>query len=444
MKTDKKNEGKGRKRRNVLFVGPFPPHSRGGGEYVSYVIAKSLKEKGHNVFVLSLGKDKFWEKYTHEGIKYYRIDRYLKNRRAKFDMGQILRYFTIENFNPFMFLMSIYIILRHRIDTMHISTFHQLSPSPVIAAKMLGVKTFATWHSHELFCFISSMNPSCPGTEKHQCGECILTDQATPSFIGKRKWLRNMVGWIANKSIQATLAWKQFIASMVDYNIYPSYYLKKYYEKHGFGRGKGTVIFNFLVNPKVTPTEIDEFKKKYGIRKNERIVMFAGSMIGVKGPQILLKAIKHLRSRKGLKFIFCGYGADIPNLKRLSKDLGIQKSVIFTDWVSREDLMAAYEAADIVTIPSIFPETFSLVFLEAFSTGNIVIASDIGALSENIDDGKTGFLVRPNDPEAFAKRLEYVLSNLDKLDPMRRRVKKIWKEKYDPDIFLRKYQRLFS
>jgi len=177
--------------------------------------------------------------------------------------------------------------------------------------------------------------------------------------------------------------------------------------------------------------------------KNERVILFVGNIIWAKGPEILLYAFKLLKKKKNLKLIFVGDGHFLEKLKRKTSELKLDKHVIFTGWVSRKDLMSMYSLSDIVVIPSVFPETFSLVFLEAFSSRKIVIASDIGALSENVADGKTGFLVKPGSVKELAKKLDYVLANPRKLGGMRKCAYET-RLKYNPATCLKIYERLYS
>lgn len=429
--------------RNILFVGPFPPHQKGGEENAAYWLAKAIKKRGFNVFVLSMGRDKFFETYEDNGIKFYRVDKFYEDRRHRFSLFQILRYLTIEVFNPFIFIFTIYLILRHRINVVHLSTLRQISLSPLIAAKILCRKTLITFHSHELFCFLSSLTIDCYKEKKNRCGECLLTIHNFPSFFKKYHVINRIVVATANHLIKAVLFLKLKSANLSDYALFPSNYLKNFYIKHGLRVSEAKVIHNFLDKTKNSKKNLEEFKKKLGLG-NEKIILFVGSMIEIKGPGILLKAFSLLKEKKNLKLIFVGEGYFLEELKRKASEMKLNKQVIFTGWVSNRDLASAYSLSHIIVIPSLLPETFCLVFLEAINAGKIVIASDIGALSENITDGKNGFLVKPNDVKELSKKLDYVIANFSKLGHIRERAYEEATSKYDPDILLKEYERLYS
>jgi len=368
------------KKKNILFVGPFPPHQRGGGENAAYSLAKSIKKKGSNVFVLSMGKDKFFETYEDSGIKFYRIDKFYTGRKHRFSLFHVIRYFTVELFNLLMFLSTLYLIIRHKINAVHISTFHQMSFSPLIAAKLLFRKTLITFHSHELFCFFSSLTPSCGGVGNGHCGECMLKIQKSPKFLNKSNKhaaLYKAATASADYLIRFVLFLKLKVAQTADHILFPSEYLRNYYVGHGFDAKKTKVIYNFLNDRKADGKSAKDFKRRLGI-KDEKVILFVGNIIEFKGPEVLLDAFSILKknlknnkntmkSNKNIKLMFVGYGDLLDKLKTKASELKLNGRVVFTDWIPRDDVVSAYNLSDIVVIPSLFPETFSFIFLEAFN-----------------------------------------------------------------------------
>ena len=70
---------------------------------------------------------------------------------------------------------------------------------------------------------------------------------------------------------------------------------------------------------------------------------------------------------------------------------------------------------DILVVPSVWEEAYGLVIDEGFFAGKIMIASDVGGISERIIDGKNGFLVDPGDAEALEEKLEEVILDYKKI-----------------------------
>lgn len=77
----------------------------------------------------------------------------------------------------------------------------------------------------------------------------------------------------------------------------------------------------------------------------------------------------------------------------------------------RDDLPDLLGGLDVVAAPSVWPEPFGLVLLEAMSAGCAVVASNHGAAPELVEDGRSGLLVRPSDAEALAQALRTLLGN---------------------------------
>ena len=137
-----------------------------------------------------------------------------------------------------------------------------------------------------------------------------------------------------------------------------------------------------------------------------RVGLF-GRLSRIKGHEVALRAIAHVR-RNGLPVTVCIAGADPTSPQRrallpLISSLQLEDAV---EWVGiTHDMPALIAAADLVLVPSTYPESFGRVVVEAQAVGRPVIASRLGALAELIEDGRTGLLVPPEDPEALAQAL---------------------------------------
>jgi glycosyltransferase involved in cell wall biosynthesis len=85
--------------------------------------------------------------------------------------------------------------------------------------------------------------------------------------------------------------------------------------------------------------------------------------------------------------------------------------VIHENWKIGQNLAMTYAMSDIVVVPSIWAEPFGLAALEGMSCGTAVIASEIGGLTDFVEDGKTGILVPPGDSEALASKIDELLND---------------------------------
>jgi glycosyltransferase involved in cell wall biosynthesis len=78
-------------------------------------------------------------------------------------------------------------------------------------------------------------------------------------------------------------------------------------------------------------------------------------------------------------------------------------------WLSQEELPKLYAQCDICVVPSIWPEPFGIVALEAMACGKPVIVSRVGGLQNIINDGVEGFIVDPGSPEQIRDKLALLL-----------------------------------
>lgn len=139
-------------------------------------------------------------------------------------------------------------------------------------------------------------------------------------------------------------------------------------------------------------------------------MIFCGRIAPEKGIDVLLRAldkIKHLPWE--LEVCGTGRSREVMPLVRLSRGLGLEPRI---NWRGFEANVAARMAgADVLVLPSLVPEAFGLVILEAFSQGLPVVTTDSGAQPEIVDDGVDGLLVPKGDPDALAAALERLIAD---------------------------------
>jgi glycosyltransferase involved in cell wall biosynthesis len=143
-----------------------------------------------------------------------------------------------------------------------------------------------------------------------------------------------------------------------------------------------------------------------------RRVLFAGRVIAAKGVHVLIRAATQVDG----EFVICGAGRQLEEMRRLASRLHVDERVRFTGWLSPEELGGELAAASVVVLPSIWPEPFGIVAIEAFAVGRPVIASATGGVGDWLEDGVNGLAVPPGDAPALARALSSLLA-----DPERRR-----------------------
>ena len=158
-----------------------------------------------------------------------------------------------------------------------------------------------------------------------------------------------------------------------------------------------------------------------GLKPDERVVLQLGRMVARKGVDNAIEGFARLVTEHGLVARLLVVGGEsvqpdprltpeIGRLQALAQALGVADRVQFVGQVPREELKQYYNAADIfVTTP--WYEPFGITPLEAMACGRPVIGSNVGGIKFTVQDGKTGFLVPPNDPVALGQRLADLYRN---------------------------------
>lgn len=145
------------------------------------------------------------------------------------------------------------------------------------------------------------------------------------------------------------------------------------------------------------------------------LVAYVGRLSERKGPDLVLEAAGRLASRHpAVRWVFAGDefgggGTLLARLRERAAELGLSGNVEFRPF--REDVADLYAEALVVVSPSVLPESFGLVLLEAMMSGRAVVASDHGGPRELVVDGTTGRLVPPGDVESLSRALGDLLDD---------------------------------
>lgn len=141
-----------------------------------------------------------------------------------------------------------------------------------------------------------------------------------------------------------------------------------------------------------------------------REILFAGKIMKAKGCFELLNAFAIVVKKiPESRLVMAGNG-EVERFKRHAEELGLSNHVAFTGWIDGEALLAAYQRASILCLPS-HSEGLPVSILQAMSQGVAVIATPVGGIPEIIKSGKNGILVPLNNEEALAEAILHLLEN---------------------------------
>jgi glycosyltransferase involved in cell wall biosynthesis len=142
---------------------------------------------------------------------------------------------------------------------------------------------------------------------------------------------------------------------------------------------------------------------------DRNLLLFAGQIIRGKGVDILLKALS--KTTVPFECLILGDGSHRPYCEQLSKKLGLQNRVKFAGYVPHDQMREFYLEASVFAMPSVWPEPFGMAGPEAMRYGIPVVAFNAGGIREWLHNGENGFLAPWMDADAFAARLQLLLSN---------------------------------
>ena len=164
------------------------------------------------------------------------------------------------------------------------------------------------------------------------------------------------------------------------------------------------------------------------IQPGQFVVLSVGRLSYEKGHDVLINAIPAILQKYSQTiFIFSGDGPQRPTLENQVDKLDIRQNVVFLG--VRNDVRELITAGEVFVFPS-RSEGLGQALLEAMSVGIPVVASNIGGIPEVIENGKSGVLVTPEKPDAFARAIIELLGNEEQRKNFSSAAHEMVREKY--------------
>ena len=390
----------------ILFATEYyPPFAPGGAEWSNAAWAAALARRGHRVVVVTLNYGAS-PREERDGVTVIRVP-----FPVRLPPGQReARWFVHRN--PAFHLYFAWCLWRvARAGSARV--IHAQGKGVVVAAwlagRALGRPVVATIRDTGLLCPLGL----CPLFEPRAVFDCSTAQYLTrcvPFYLthymagagalGRMRarvalllaWLDQAIRRAALRRVAGIIGVSRGILS-----IYPERLV----------RGRGHVVYT--LPPRVSAPSAEETaaaRRRHGIGDGP-LVLYAGKRSLGKGTTVLVDALDRIRAAvPGVRFVFAGKG-------EIAIPSGPDVHVLGV--VEQRDLFALYRAADVVVVPSIWPEPLSRVLLEAMRLGRPVVATAVGGTPEAVEHGVTGLLVPARDAGALAAAVTGLLG-----DPLRR------------------------
>lgn len=162
--------------------------------------------------------------------------------------------------------------------------------------------------------------------------------------------------------------------------------------------------------------------------------LFLGRLEASKGVEHLIAAFHRVVGDfPEVRLRIVGDGTERGRLEAAASAGAAAHAITFTGWCSADEVRAELTRASFVVVPSVWPENFGLVVLEALGSGRPIVASRVGGLPGIIRDGDSGLLVPPGDQTQLADAMRRLLASRVELE---RLAAGAWRSASDFDVDL--------
>jgi glycosyltransferase involved in cell wall biosynthesis len=368
----------------ILMISDFYQPFLGGVEQHVNNLACALVHRGHHVAVATLRHGSLASREVKDGVSIYRLDGVAQRFTGLFKNEH--RRWAPPVPDPGLAKGLLGVIREEEPDVVHGHDW--LARSFVPLKPLVGARFVVSLHYYTRTCSKKDLlydDQPCAGPGLAKCVSC------GSKHYGRAKGLPIVLG---NRLGAAGEDWA------ADHYIAVSQSVARMNQLDRSGRPY-SVVPNFV--PDVCPTSA---LARANLRQLPRrpFILFVGDLRAYKGIDVLLRAYSQLQTGVPLVLI----GKIWPESPR-SFPPGVR---IVTD-CPNQAVLGAWQRALFGVVPSIGPEAFGLVAIEAFAGGKPVVASRIGGLQEIVQPDINGLLVPPNDVPSLAAALQRLLDDTD-------------------------------
>lgn len=349
----------------------YPPYNRGGAERVVEKQVQEFVTAGHEVFVITskplrLSSPYQGEAPEAEGYRVYRF--YPLNLISYYHLQKLpalirVSWRLFDTFNIHSYFKIKKILQTEKPDIVYAHNLTGLGLLIPRLIKKLKIKYIQTMHD------VVGIRPS---------GLLLYGQEKENIFI----------------KIWASL--NRWLYDSPDEVIFPSEWLKKYYEAHGlFPHSQKEVVRNFFLP---TANLFDNKKLK---SPGQITFLYVGQIESHKGILFLIKTMNKLPAspsvdarRASYELLIIGSGSQLIETKDLARG---NSHIKFLGYQPPEKIQEYLQVADYTIVPSLCYENSPTVIFESLSAGVPVIASDLGGIPELVKAGENGYLFEPGN-----------------------------------------------
>jgi glycosyltransferase involved in cell wall biosynthesis len=352
----------------VFLSDDFPPQSFGGAGMIAYEEAQALSELGHDVIVVTAVDKKEEEGESLMGkIKIYKIfSSYDQRFRAYVSLNNSRVIRNLDN-----------ILKEEKPDIVHAHNIHiHISYKALEVASRYTQNVFLTAHDFMLVHYGKFLQPK-SGNLK------VSALQNLFDYKLQYNPFRNILIRRYLKHVKTIFAVSNSVKKFLEMNG-----IKKVHTLHN---GIDERRFDGIDQEKK-----NAWAEKYGL-VGKKVLLFVGRISGLKGGEQIRKAFKKVGTKiPEARLLMVG------KVSNINKDEEEDKNIIYTGFVSRDEIKYLYTLADVVVVPSLYVDPFVIVNVEAMANHKPVVGTCFGGTKEIVEDKETGIIVDPNDLDSLS------------------------------------------
>lgn len=302
--------------------------------------------------------------------------------------------------------------VRERPDVVHFhNTFFVMSPAAYWGCREIGVPVVQTLHNYRLVCPAATFF-----RDGHVCEDCLGRTPPWPGVAhGCYRESRSQTAVVA--TMLTMHRWLKTWQEQVDIYIALTEFSRSKFIQGGLPEEKIVVKPNFLHPDPGMRQAMGDY------------ALFVGRLSAEKGVRMLLRSWDNLRSIP-LKVV-----GDGPLLDEMASFVQTHRleAVDLLGRLPHHEILTLMKGARFLVLPSEWYEGFPMTLTEAFACGVPVIVSRLGAMTQIVEDGRTGLQFAPSDPEDLAAKVEWAWTHPEQMEVMGREARTEYEAKYTAD-----------
>ena len=399
--------------RILHLVHQYPPEFVGGTELVTETLAGEQVKQGHRVSVFypspAARQDVLAGKSSSEtGVRVYAAP-------MAGEESSRTRIFLNTFREPDLSAAFGRVLAETQPDLVHIQHLMGLPASLVRQIRQANVPYVVTLHDYWFPCANAQLLTNydqtvCAGPRWWvNCGRCTLARAGRDS---------RLLGPALAPLLAARARLLRPVLAQAAAIIAPTHFVRQTYAELGLPSDKITVIPHGIEPPP------EPASPKSSHRPGTLNIAYVGGIAHQKGVQVLVEAVNGL-PEEGVTLTVYGNLDSHPDFAARLQALARHPGIRFPGRVARDALWAGLAEADVLAVPSLWYETAALVIQEGFAAGLPVLASDLGALRERVQDGVDGLLLPAGDVAAWRKALRRLRDEPELWSQLRRGIRPV-------------------